>query len=129
MTPAEIRKLLPLAEQGKSRDLALYAKWMQALERIAAEQAALEQKSRSFAQVDGQDFGATARWQNWAQQQTRRLLVEAQQATVEKEACRKQAVTSAARVQALELLLQQARAAELLQHRRRAEQNGVPPDA
>ena len=127
MTPAEIRKLLALAEQGKSRDLALYAQQMQAAEAVAARKQALLQGLRETPAL--QDYAASARWQRWSEQEMRRLQTESRRIEVEKEARRKTAATAVARVQALELLLEKARKADIQQARRRAEQNGAPPDA
>ncbi len=127
MTPAEIRKLLALAEQGKSRDLALYAQQVQAAEAVAARKQALLQGLRETPAL--QDYAASARWQRWSEQEMRRLQTESRRIEVEKEARRKTASTAVARVQALELLLEKARKADIQQARRRAEQNGVPPDA
>jgi len=127
VTPAEIRKLLALAEQGKSRDLALYAQQVQAAEAVSARKQALLEGLRETPAL--QDYAASARWQRWSEQEMRRLQAESRRIEVEKEARRKTAATAVARVQALELLLEKALKADIQQARRRAEQNGVPPDA
>lgn len=125
MTPEELQKLLGLAEQGKTRALAEHAARLQDCAALAQERAALAEGM----QAGGGDFTALARWQNWIQAEKRRLDQALQQAEMAAEESRKRALHASARVQALDILLERARAVALRQNRRRAEQNGVPPDA
>ncbi len=124
MTPEDLEKLLVLAEQAKARDLAVYAQQVQekqALEQARAELDARRQGSAAFV--------ALARWQNWVCRERERLTAELQRIGEAMDDSRARAVRASARVQALEMLLERARLAALRQNRRRAEQNGVPPDA
>jgi len=69
-----------------------------------------------------------ARWQAWAEGENRRLNEQAHAIDTDKELARKVAIKSAAKVQALEYLLKDAKKAEIVLRRRRAEQNGMPSD-
>lgn len=127
MTPAEILKLQSLAEQGKLRDLAIYAKFAQRYQASLGEINELE--SQTKRKFEAADITVIARWQRWADDELRRLNDQAQLIEIDKEAARNVAIKSAAKVQALEYLLKDARKAAIMLSRRRAEQNGMPPDA
>ena len=124
MTPEDLEKLLVLAEQTKARDLAAYAQQVQ--QKQALEQARAELDAR---RQGGADFVALARWQNWVSREQARLAAAIREIGEAMDESRARAVRASARVQALEMLLERARLAALRQSRRRAEQNGVPPDA
>ncbi len=124
MTPEDLEKLLVLAEQTKARDLAAYAQQVQ--QKQALEQARAELDAR---RQGGADFVALARWQNWVSREQARLAAAIREIGEAMGESRARAVRASARVQALEMLLERARLAALRQSRRRAEQNGVPPDA
>ncbi len=129
MTADDLRRLLVLAQKMQQRDLAYFAACLR--ERRALEQAGSDLRARAFhpATVAGQDLAVVARWQNWTGQRLGELADELARAQARQEESRRRAQTAAARVQALETLLQRAEFRALQKNRRRAEQNGVPPDA
>lgn len=129
MTPAEIRKLQSLAEQGKARDLARFASALRHHEGLIQQIDDIRADGHRNSLAAGNDFGVIARWQQWATQETKRLESEARQASLEIEELRLIAVKSSAKVNALEILLEKSLKAQLLNARRRAEQNGIQPDA
>lgn len=127
MTPADIRKLQDLAEQGKLRDLAIYSKFVQRHGDIMRQVDDLQ--ARVDNNEDTSDLTALVRWESWAERERTKLVAMADAMHVEKENARKVAVKSAAKVEALGILLKDALKAQLILNRRRAEQNGMPPDA
>ncbi len=129
MTPTEVRKLISLAEHGKTRDLAVYAQACSKLEGLQAQINVMRADKRQYDLSSGGDLNALARWQRWAEAEINQLQSQQHEATGEKEAARMIAVRSVAKVQALEILLKKALKEEILIKRRRAEQNGQPPDA
>lgn len=129
MTPAEIRKLQALAEQGKARDLAKFASAKRHRERLIQQVDDIRADGHRNSLAAGNEFGVIARWQQWAVLETKRLESEARQASLEIEGLRLIAAKSSAKVNAMEILLKKSLKAQLLNDRRRAEQNGVPPDA
>ncbi len=129
MTPSEIRKLVELAEYGKTKDLAIYANHVQKTEAISRKIHDLNADVRRNALSSGHDLAVSARWHAWAESEQQKLEGKAHEAAHDKELARKLAVKSSARVQALEMLLKKALAEQLILNRRRAEQNNVPPDA
>lgn len=129
MTPPEVSKLIVLAEHGKTRDMAIYAAACQKLEGIQAQIAAVNTDILQLHLSHDSDLNTVARWQRWAEAEVKKMQSLQQSAAHEKEAARKVAVTSVAKVQALEALLKKALKEDVLIKRRRAEQNGQPPDA
>lgn len=129
MTPSDIRKLISLAEHGKTRDLAIYAKSCKRLEDLGLQTDAIRANKRQNAVVSGGNFKNAALWQQWADAEIQKLQVKQLAEIVEKEHFRQIAFKSSAKVQALEMLLKTALKELLLTNRRRAEQNGLPPDA
>ena len=129
MNPTEVRKLVALAEHGKSRDMAIYAQACNKLEGLQAQIDALHADKRQHGLSSGGDLNALARWQRWAEAEIDKLRSQHNEAAREKEVARQVAVKSVAKVQALEILLKKALKEDILIKRRRAEQNGQPPDA
>jgi len=129
LTPTEVRKLVALAEHGKSRDMAIYAQSCSKIEGIQAKINALHADKRQQNLSGDGDFNALARWQRWSETEIAKLQSLHNEAAKEKEVARQVAVKSVAKVQALEILLKKALKEDILIKRRRAEQNGQPPDA
>ncbi|MBL4872818.1 MAG: hypothetical protein JKY41_05345 [Rhodobacteraceae bacterium] len=129
MTPTEVRKLISLAEHGKTRDIAIFARACCKLDVLQTQIEALRADKHRHGLSRGGDLNALARWQRWAESEIDKLQSHHQEAISEKETARLVAVRSAAKVQALEILLKKALKEEILIKRRRAEQNGQPPDA
>lgn len=129
MTPGEVRKLVSLTEHGKMRDMAIYARACSKLEGCQAQIEALRADKYRHGLARGGDLNALARWQRWSDSEIDKLRFHYKEAKVEKETTRLVAVRSVAKVQALEILLKKALKEEILIKRRRAEQNGQPPDA
>lgn len=129
MTPSEIRKLIDLAEQGKTRDIALYAHISRQHNELLNQLGALQSQNRKHCLKNTMDFSAVARWKRWNEIEVTNLHARANTVLKNKESARKVAAKSAAKVQALEYLLKKALKVELQINRRRAEQNGQPPDA
>lgn len=129
MTPLEVRKLIALAEHGKTRDMAIYAQACSKLEGVQTQIDALNANKRKYDMSGGDNLNALARWQRWARLEANRLQSQHHDAAREKETARQVAMKSVAKVQALETLLKKALKEEVMIKRRRAEQNGQPPDA
>ena len=129
MTPTEVQKLIALAEHGKTRDMAIYAHACSKLEDIRARIDVLNADKHKYGLSGDDNLNAHARWQHWAEAEDNKLESQHQEAVEEKETARQIAVKSVAKVQALEILLKKALKEEILIKRRRAEQNGQPPDA
>ena len=129
MTPTEVQKLISLAEHGKTRDITIYAQACSKLDSLQSQIDMLHADKRQHDLSGGGDLNALARWQRWAETEINILQSQHHEATGVKEAARQIAVKSVAKVQALEILLKKALKEELLIKRRRAEQNGQPPDA
>ena len=129
MNPAEVRKLIALAAHGKSRDMAIYAQACSKTEGLQAKIDTLHTDKRQHDLSSGSDLNALARWQRWSEAEIGKLQSQHNEAASEKEVARLVAVKSVAKVQALETLLKKALKEDVLIKRRRAEQNGQPPDA
>lgn len=129
MKPVEIEKLIALAEEHKARDLSAYAERMQKVNAIKRSIEDLKADIRQISLGSRNDFVVIARWQGWAEQKQQRLEHDVFEAVQAAEELRHVAVKSSARVHALEILLKKSRHEQLQLHRRRAEQNGMPPDA
>ena len=129
MTPTEVRKLISLAEHGKTRDMAIYAQTCRKLDGLQAQIDDLRTEKHKHDLSRGGDLGTLARWQRWADAEIAKLQSQHYDAKAEKEAARLVALRSVAKVQALEILLKRALKEEAMTKRRRAEQNGQPPDA
>lgn len=129
MTPTEIQKLINLAEHGKTRDIAIYAGTCSKLDRLQKKILSLQADIRKGVGREGENLNAHARWQHWAQLEEGKLKQKYSGAEDEKEAARQVAMKSVAKVQALEILLKKSLKEDILLKRRRAEQNGQPPDA
>jgi hypothetical protein len=129
LTPTEVRKLISLAEHGKTRDITIYAQACSKLDSLQSQIDVLYADKRLHGLSSGGDLNALARWQRWAEAEINKLQSQHHMEVGEKEAARQIAVKSVAKVQALEILLKKALKDEILIKRRRAEQNGQPPDA
>lgn len=129
MTPTEVRKLISLAEHGKTRDMAIYAQTCSKLDGLQAQIDGLRLDKQKHDLSRGGDLNALARWQRWTEAEITKLRLQHREIEAEKEAARLVALRSVAKVQALEILLKKALKEETLINRRRAEQNGQPPDA
>lgn len=121
-----LQKVLLVAGQIKLREQAKLAHMQKALSTLALEAAALKASRNAAIPESGEDFAATARWQDWANARRNQLgqLQAARSAEVAVQ--RKAAGESCARVDVLEGLLKKAKARALLEERRRAENNGQP---
>lgn len=129
MTPSEIRKLINLAEQGKARDIALFASISRQHNTLLTELDTIQSQNRQHGLHNAMDFNAIARWKRWNDVEIINLQARVNAILAKKGPARKNAAKSAAKVQALEFLLKKALKVELQKNRRRAEQNGQPPDA
>jgi len=129
LTPTEVRKLIALAEHGKTRDMAIYAELSRKLDDLYSKIEALNAEKNQHGLSNSGDFNVLARWQRWADIEISKLQAASQKAAKEKDAARQIAIKSVAKVQGLETLLEKALKEELVLKRRRAEQNGQPPDA
>jgi len=129
LTPIEVRKLISVVEHGKTRDIAIYALASNKLDGLQAQIEALHEQKHQLGLSRGSDLNALDRWQRWAESEIGKLQYHHQAALGEKEAARLVAVKSTAKVLALEILLNKAVKNDIMVKRRRAEQNGLPPDA
>lgn len=129
MTPAEIQRLVPLVEQAKARDLAVFSATLREIEDLEQKITALHHDMQRNSLADTNNFAVIARWQNWADAEVDQLERAVSVAKQASEAARKVALRSSAKVRAVEMLLKTALKEQLQTNRRRAEQNGVPPDA
>ena len=129
MTPAALKILRDLAEQKRLKDMA-------ALTRANAETALTTKQMATLAgEVSGnladappEDLAIISRWLGWAEQESLRLAnrrhIQEQQA----EAARTFAAVSDAKTRVIKDMLKHAEHTELLQARRKAEQEGRAPD-
>ncbi len=129
MKSSDINKLIDLAEIGKTRDIALFAKINRECSDLKAQCETIQMRNRQDSLQGTTDFNAIARWQRWNESEITRLHDRIGALTDEKGVARKIAAKSAAKVQALEILLKKSVKTDLQTNRRRAEQNGQPPDA
>ncbi len=129
MTPEEIRKLLSLATTIMDRDIANFANASKRLELLKLEiDQFLKDSMRQQSQVTT-CFKTIAVFQGWVEKEKQKYDLRRRELVSIVEQARAPAMTSSARVQSLELLLKKAERNELMENRKRAEQNGVPPDA
>lgn len=129
MTLAEIEKLRALAEQAKLRDVAAYVSVSGDLEKIDHQIRTLGIERRNKGLVTANDFKSIAVWQRWAESEMTKLEHSRNHVALEKEQRRHEAMRSSAKVRSLEMLSKKASKEAVLQNRKRAEQNGLPPDA
>lgn len=129
MRSNQIRKLIDLAENGKTRDVALFVKASNECRDLVEQLELIQKQIGQHKFNDEIDFSAIARWQRWNDAETKRLHARISEAVESKSKSRKIATKSAAKVQVLETLLKKALKVEVQANRRRAEQNGQPPDA
>ena len=125
MKTSELKKLLDLASRAKDRDLAMFLALKTAREELSNEANDIKQKS---AVVDG-NFGASLQWQSWRLRKLADLDRKIADASAREEDVRAIAQKSAAKVEAIKSLIKKSSAIELHDDRRRAEQDGLPPDA
>ena len=125
MKTAELKKLLDLAERAKERDLAVFSAFRSAREALADEAANIKRKSAT----ESADIGASMQWQSWSLRKLAELDVKIAAAVEQEESARSIAQKSAAKVEAIIFLIKKSTAIELHDDRRRAEQDGLPPDA
>jgi hypothetical protein len=109
--------------------MAIYAQACSKLEGVQIKMDALDADKRQHGLSSDGDLNALARWQRWAEIEIGKLRSQHTEAAKGKEVARQVAVKSVAKVQALEILLKKALKEDVLIKRRRAEQNGQPPDA
>ncbi len=129
MTLAEIEKLRALAEQAKLRDVAAYVSVSGDLEKIDHQIRTLGIERRNKGLVTANDFKSIAVWQRWAESEMTKLEHRRHHVALKKEQRRHEAMRSSAKVRSLEMLSKKASKEAVLQNRKRAEQNGLPPDA
>lgn len=127
MKTAELKKLLDLANRAKDRDLAAYSALRNACEALLEEADNIKQKS-SVQNID-ENLGASLQWQSWILRKLADLDHKITAANQQEEASRTVAQKSAAKVEAITFLIKKSAAIELRDDRRRAEQDGLPPDA
>ncbi|MGE4610071.1 MAG: hypothetical protein AAED33_01490 [Paracoccaceae bacterium] len=128
MVPNEIQSLVDITQQIKIRDITKYAGICRAIEEMQKQIGAISaDKHRQI--ICGADLHSFAKWQRWSDTEIEKLRTKIQETANEKEAARKLAANSQAKVQVLELLLKKARSEQIQKARRRAEQDGRPPDA
>lgn len=129
MTAEELGKLLHLAEQKKARDLASYATSLHKIEGFKAEISALTDKKHHIGTHSTDAVLVVARWNIWADKQIQHFEILINATRQEAEILRAQAAKSTGKVLGIEMLQEKVALEYKLLQRRRAEQNGVPPDA
>ncbi len=129
MTPDQIRILLGLAEQKKTRDMAeLTEKQRQIQQADQVISALSDQVNATSANIKAADLATTARWLGWAGQEKTRLMQSRKTIENAAETARKAAAHSDAKTRVIDGLLAKAEKHELIENRRRAERMGREPD-
>lgn len=126
MKTVELKKLLNLADRAKDRDLAAFSILKLAREKLSSEAADIKQKS---SVSNSEANAASLQWQSWSLRKLAELDQKIAKAGGDEETARLIAQKSAAKVEAIKFLLKKSAAIELHDNRRRAEQDGLPPDA
>ena len=125
MKTAELKKLLDLANRAKDRDLAVFSAFKTAREALSKEAADIKHKSAA----EGADAVASLQWQSFSLRKLAELETKIAAASAQEEDARAIAQKSAAKVEAIKFLIKKSSVIELHDNRRRAEQDGLPPDA
>ncbi|MCF6305158.1 MAG: hypothetical protein L3J33_07295 [Rhodobacteraceae bacterium] len=129
MTPDQIRILLGLAEQKKTRDMAELTQKQREIRQADQVISSLENQVDTTSQnIKATDLATTARWLGWAGQEKSRLLQARKTIENAAESARKIAAHSDAKTRVIDDLLAKAEKHELLEDRRRAERMGREPD-
>jgi len=129
MTPDQIRVLLSLAEQKKTRDMAKLTEKQRQIQQVDQVIISLAEKvSTASENIKADDLAATARWLGWAGQEKSRLMQSRQTIENAAESARKTAARSDAKTRVIDDLLAKAEKHELQETRRRAERMGREPD-
>ncbi len=129
MTPAELKILRDLAEQKRLKDMAELTRANAATALTAAQMARLAAEvNDTLADAPPEDLAIISRWLGWAGQETRRLSARRHIQEQQAEAARGFAAISDAKTRVIKDLLTEAEHRELLQNRRKAEEEGRAPD-
>lgn len=126
MTPQALKQLQSMAAQVEKRDLAALRMARDRLDRLQAAQAALDATQADLYGAESLVVGAA--YGDWLHLELARLRSAIARAEAALETARTGAGRSFARRQLLDGLLKHARYEGLMQERRRAEQNGMPPE-
>lgn len=129
MTPAELKTLRDLAEQKRLKDMANLTRANAATALTAKHMAALAADiSDNLEDAPPEDLAIISRWLGWADQEKTRLSMRRQIQEQQAETARSFAAISDAKTRVIKDMLTKAEYQELLQNRRKAEEEGRAPD-
>jgi len=129
MTPAELKILRDLAEQKRLKDMADLTRANAQTAVTAAQLATLATEiSDNLEDAPPEDLAIISRWLGWAEQENTRLKMRRQIQEQQAESARSFAALSDAKTRVIKDMLHQAEYMELLQSRRKAEEEGRAPD-
>lgn len=129
MTPQQIRILLGLAQQKKTRDMAALTEQQRQIQQVDQVISTLDDKvCATNENILPEDISITSRWLGWAGQEKSRLLRSRHVLEQSAETARHTAAKSDAKTRVIDTLLNKAYKHELQENRRRAERMGQEPD-
>ena len=129
MTPAELKILRQLAEQKRLRDMAELTRANAKTAATAGQMAALAKEiNTNMEDTPPEDLAIISRWLGWADQENTRLQSRRRILEAQAESARGFAAISDAKTRVIKDMLKQAEHNELMQARRKAEQEGRAPD-
>jgi len=126
MTPAALIKLQSMAVQVEMRAMAALRRALDDVAQLHASQAALDATQAELYGAETMVVGAA--YGDWLRVEQGRITQALRKSEALAQAARGGARLSLSRRQVLDGLLKQAKGEALMLERRRAEQNGVPPD-
>lgn len=128
MNVADLRQLLSVVEQLKTRDIAQYSL-------ISTQRKEIQNRIKHLQDnISGNNFSdeyfdQIAAWQRWAELEKQKLNERLHRLSDEEERSKIAAQKALAKVRSVEILLERSLRKELVENRKRAEQYGMPPDA
>ncbi|MCF6272394.1 MAG: hypothetical protein L3J37_04265 [Rhodobacteraceae bacterium] len=129
MTPDELKILRDLAGQKRLRDMAELTRANAKTAATARQIAALAKEiNTTMEDTPPEDLAIISRWLGWADQESTRLKSRRQIQEAQAESARSFAAISDAKTTVIKDMLKQAEHEELMQDRRKAEQEGRAPD-
>lgn len=129
MTPAELKILRDLAEQKRLKDMAILTRANARAAATTTQMAALAAEvGENLADAPPEDLAIISRWLGWADQEKSRLSARRHIEEGQAESARGFAAVSDAKTRVIKEMLEKAEAQEVVQARRKAEQEGRAPD-
>ena len=129
MTPAELKVLRDLAAQKRLKDMAQLTRANAMAAATSAQIAALAAEiDDNLDDAPPEDLAIISRWLGWADQENSRLSARRHIQELQAESARSFAAISDAKTRVIADMLKAAEHQEVLNNRRKAEQEGRAPD-